>query len=87
MQKSIFLFRRKPDRSPDNFDHHYINNHAVLGKRLTRCLRGYTVNLLGGEGYPAAVTEHWVPSVMDLLTPAIAVCSAASTACNILSPA
>lgn len=72
MEKSIFFFRRNPDRSPGEFDQHYINNHALLGKRLTRCLLGYTVNLLGGEGYPAAVTEHWVPYVMDLLTPKIA---------------
>lgn len=72
MEKSIFFFRRKPDRSPAEFDHHYINNHAPLGKRLTRCLLGYTVNLLGTDGYPGAVTEHWVPAVMDILTPAIA---------------
>lgn len=72
MEKSIFLFRRNPNRGPDDFEHHYINNHALLGKRLTRCLRGYTVNLVGGGGFPAAVTEHWVPTVMDLLTPSIA---------------
>jgi len=72
VEKSIFFFNRHPDRSPDNFEHHYINNHAVLGKRLTRCLLGYTVNLRAAAGWPAAVTEHWVSSVMDLLTPAIA---------------
>ena len=72
MEKSIFLFKRHPNRSPDDFKHHYINNHALLGKRLTRCLLGYTVNLMEGEGYPAAVTEHWVPTVMDILTPSIA---------------
>lgn len=72
MEKSIFFFRRNPDRSPADFAHHYITNHAVLGKRLTRCLLGYSVNLLGNDGYPAAVTEHWVPRVMDILTPAVA---------------
>ena len=72
MEKSIFFFRRHPERSPADFDRHYIHNHAPLGKRLTRCLLGYTVNLLGGDGYPAAVTEHWVPRVVDILTPAVA---------------
>lgn len=75
MEKSIFLFGRNQDRSPAEFRHHYINNHAKLGKRLTRCLQGYTVNLVDTDGDPAAVTEHWVPSVMDLLTPAIAYAS------------
>lgn len=75
MEKSIFLFSRKQDRSPAEFKQHYINNHAKLGKRLTRCLQGYTVNLIETEGNPAAVTEHWVPTVMDLLTPAIAYAS------------
>ena len=75
MEKSIFLFGRNQDRSPAEFRHHYINNHAKLGKRLTRCLQGYTVNLIDTDGDPAAVTEHWVPTVMDLLTPAIAYAS------------
>ena len=75
MEKSIFFFRRKPDRTPANFAHHYITNHAPLGKRLTRCLRGYTVNIVDTDGFPAAVTEHWVPAVMDILTPSIAYAS------------
>ena len=75
MEKSLFFFRRKPERTPEDFTHHYITNHAPLGKRLTRCLRGYTVNIVDADGFPAAVTEHWVPAVMDILTPSIAYAS------------
>lgn len=71
MEKSIFFFRKHPNRTTENFAHHYINNHAPLGKKLTQGLRGYTVNIVDGDGFPAAVTEHWVvPDVMHLLTPA-----------------
>ncbi|HKT84744.1 MAG TPA: hypothetical protein VJQ77_01515 [Novosphingobium sp.] len=76
MEKSIFFFRRKPDRTPEDFAHHYITNHAPLGKRLTQGLRGYTVNIINTDGFPAAVTEHWVPDVMHLLTPSRAYASA-----------
>jgi hypothetical protein len=72
MEKTIFLFRRHKARSPDNFAAHYIGNHAPLGARLTRCLRGYTVNIVDGEGGPDAITEHWVDRASDLLTPEIA---------------
>lgn len=71
MEKSIFFFRRNSDRTPENFARHYITNHAPLGKKLTQGLRGYTVNIVHGDQFPAAVTEHWVtPDVMHLLTPA-----------------
>lgn len=72
MEKTIFLFERHPDRSKPDFDRHYIENHAPLGTRLTRCLRGYSVNLVDGEGGPDAVTEHWLDNATDLLTPEIA---------------
>ena len=76
MEKSLFFFRRKPDRTPENFAHHYITNHAPLGKRLTQGLRGYTVNIIETDGFPAAVTEHWVPDVMHILTTSLAYASA-----------
>lgn len=72
MEKTIFLFRRKASRSPADFKQHYVRAHAPLGARLTRCLLGYTVNIAQTEGGPDAVTEHWLPRAMDLLTPDVA---------------
>jgi hypothetical protein len=72
MEKTIFLFRRKASRSPADFRRHYVQAHAPLGARLTRCLLGYTVNLVETPGGPDAVTEHWLPRAMDLLTPEVA---------------
>ncbi|HKT72297.1 MAG TPA: hypothetical protein VJQ47_05360 [Steroidobacteraceae bacterium] len=76
MEKTIFLFRRKEGVRRSEFAKHYIERHAPLGARLTRCLMGYTVNLVESEGGPDAVTEHWVPSAMDLLTPSRAYATA-----------
>ena len=75
MEKTIFLFRRKEGTSRAEFGEHYIQVHAPLGAHLTRCLLGYTVNLVEGEDGPDAITEHWVPAAMDLLTPSIAYAS------------
>lgn len=72
MEKTIFLFTRTASRSRENFGQHYVNNHAPLGRRLTRVLRGYTLNLVQNRNWPDAVTEHWVGAAMDLLTPSIA---------------
>lgn len=69
MEKTIFLFRRKDGLSRSEFGKHYIEVHAPLGARLTRCLLGYSVNLVESDGGPDAVTEHWVASAMDLVTP------------------
>lgn len=75
MEKTLFFFRRNPQRDPQDFEQHYINNHAKLGKRLTRCLLGYTVNIVKSANGPDAITEHWVPRAMDILTPDIAYAS------------
>lgn len=72
MEKTIFLFRRHPHRSPEDFAHYYVNNHAPLGARTTRCLQGYTVNIVEGERGPDAITEHWLQAATDILTPGIA---------------
>lgn len=72
MEKTIFLFRKHPDRSDADFARHYIHNHAPLGARLTRCLLGYTVNIVEKPGGPDAVTEHWLPQAKDLFTPDVA---------------
>jgi hypothetical protein len=72
MEKTIFLFRRHPDRTPGDFARHYVTSHAPLGARLTRCLRGYTVNIAEGGHEWDAVTEHWLPAAADILTPDVA---------------
>jgi hypothetical protein len=72
MEKTIFLFRRHPDRSREDFARHYVTSHAPLGARLTRCLQGYTVNIVEDGGGWDAVTEHWLPAAMDIMTPDIA---------------
>jgi hypothetical protein len=72
MEKTIFLFKRHKDRSRDDFARHYINCHAPLGTRLTRCLLGYTVNIIDGDNNFDALTEHWLPEAMHLLTSDIA---------------
>ena len=69
MEKTVFLFQRKEGMRRSEFSEYYIQHHAPLGARLTRCLMGYTVNLVESEGGPDALTEHWVPAAMDLLTP------------------
>ena len=75
MEKTIFLFQRNPNRDREDFAEHYINVHAMLGRTLTRSLRGYTVNIVKAEGGPDAVTEHWVTKASDLYTPDIAYAS------------
>ena len=69
MEKTVFLFRRHPSRDREDFGRYYIQKHAPLGVKLTRCLLGYTVNLVETEGGPGAITEHWVPEALDILTP------------------
>ena len=71
MEKAIFLFTRHAARSREDFAAHYVNHHAVLGRRLTRSLIGYSVNIVRNGDWPDAMTEQWVRSVMDLLNPAI----------------
>ena len=75
MEKTIFLFRRKQGRSRADFGAYYVGHHAPLGRRLTRCLLGYTVNITESDGGPDAVTEHWLERAIDLLTPDIAYAS------------
>jgi hypothetical protein len=72
MEKTVFLFQRHRNRSREDFAHHYINAHAPLGAKLTRSLLGYTVNLVQSDNGPDAITEHWLPKAMDLLTPDVA---------------
>jgi hypothetical protein len=72
MEKTIFLFKRHKNRDREDFAHHYVTNHAPLGTRLTRCLLGYSVNIVERDCEYDAITEHWVSLASDLLTPEIA---------------
>ncbi|HEY7136122.1 MAG TPA: EthD domain-containing protein [Acidimicrobiia bacterium] len=83
MQKLIFLFGRKPGLSHDEFARHYLEVHAPLGRRVTRAMAGYVVNLVEhvderGARLPEldAITEIWTPSVEDFFDPALAFTSA-----------
>lgn len=75
MEKTVFLFRRHPERSPEDFARHYTEVHAVLGRQLTRCLLGYTVNIVQSGAPPEAITEHWVRVAGDLFDPEVAYAS------------
>lgn len=79
MEKTIFLMRRNDARTNADFAEHYLHHHAILGKTLTSpsVLLGYTVNIVlrGSAGAPDALTEHWLPRAIDLLTPSIAYAS------------
>ena len=65
--KTIFLFKRNPACTQEDFAEHYIHHHAVLGRRLNTSLQGYTVNLVQQPSAqdPDSVTEHWAPEKPD----------------------
>jgi len=71
VEKTVFLFRRHPDRTRGDFDEHYVTVHAVLGRTLTKSLKGYTVNLVKNREWPDAVTEHWADRAFEIYTPSI----------------
>ena len=71
MEKTVFLFQRNLNRDPDDFARHYIGNHAPLGKKLTRTLLGYAVNIIKSDAPIDSVTEHYVDQALDLVTPEI----------------
>lgn len=71
MEKTIFLFRRHADRTREDFAEHYTTVHAVLGRILTKSLKGYTVNLVRNRDWPDAVTEHWANMAFEIYTPSI----------------
>jgi uncharacterized protein (TIGR02118 family) len=77
VQKLIFLFGRKPGLSHDEFARHYLEVHAPLGRRVTRAMAGYVVNLVEhADGQESslpeldAITEIWTPSVEEFFDPA-----------------
>jgi uncharacterized protein (TIGR02118 family) len=77
VQKLIFVFGRKPGLSHDEFARHYLEVHAPLGRRVTRAMAGYVVNLVEqaderDSNVPEldAITEIWTPSVEEFFDPA-----------------
>lgn len=62
MEKLVFVFRRKPEATREDFFAHYLDNHSPLGLRVVKGLAGYTVNHLSTEAEFDAVTEIWTPS-------------------------
>ena len=71
MEKTVFLFKRKDGWDRAEFARHYIGNHAPLGKKLTRTLQGYAVNLVTSDSWIDSVTEHYVETAMHLVTTTI----------------
>lgn len=71
MEKTVFLFTRHTDRTREDFAEHYVSVHAVLGRTLTKSLKGYTVNLVKNSDWPDAVTEHWANMAYEIHTPSI----------------
>jgi uncharacterized protein (TIGR02118 family) len=63
MIKQIFLIKRKPGMSFEEFKKHYLEVHAPLFKKLFPQVRKYVVNLAlqrGKETRYDAITEvHW----------------------------
>lgn len=69
MEKLIFLFRRKPEASRQQFYDYYVNIHNPLGMALNPGIMGYTVNFVLSDGTDVdAVTEIWTPSATDMIT-------------------
>jgi uncharacterized protein (TIGR02118 family) len=76
VQKIVFLFGRKPGLSHDEFARHYLEVHAPLGRRVTRTMTGYVVNLVEQADETDAklpeldaITEIWTPSVEEFFDP------------------
>jgi hypothetical protein len=78
MEKLVFCLHRKPGLSRQEFFDHYLQEHAPLGLRLTKTMRGYTVNLtdVGGPDpaapdptAPDAITEVWANSAQEFMDP------------------
>jgi hypothetical protein len=78
MEKLVFCLHRKPGLSRQEFFDHYLEQHAPLGLRLTKTMRGYTVNLtdVGGPNptapdpaAPDAITEVWANSAQEFMDP------------------
>lgn len=71
MEKLVFIFRRKPGTTRQEYFDHYLQVHSQLGLRYKEGLVGYTVNLLESTIEFDAVTEIWNPSITEFLDPAL----------------
>jgi hypothetical protein len=65
MDKLVFLFRRKPGSTREEFFRHYITNHSPLGLKHQQGLDAYTVNLLDSPEDFDVVTEIWTPVIAE----------------------
>jgi hypothetical protein len=67
MEKLMFLFRRKPGATREDYFHHYVTNHSPLGLRHQPGLSAYTVNLLETPADFDVLTEIWTPAISEFI--------------------
>jgi EthD domain len=67
LEKLVFLFRRKPGATREDYFRHYITNHSPLGLAHQQGLSAYTVNLLESPAGFDVVTEIWTPAIAEFL--------------------
>jgi hypothetical protein len=65
LEKLVFLFRRKPGASREDYFRHYITNHSSLGLKYQQGLSAYTVNLLESQAEFDVMTEIWTPVIAE----------------------
>jgi len=65
LEKLVFLFRRKPGASREDYFRHYITNHSPLGLKHQQGLSAYTVNLLESPAEFDVMTEIWTPVIAE----------------------
>ncbi|MES2494397.1 MAG: EthD domain-containing protein [Pseudomonadota bacterium] len=65
MEKLVFLFRRKPGATREDYFRHYITNHSPLGLKHQQRLDAYTVNLVESTADFDVVTEIWTPVISE----------------------
>jgi uncharacterized protein (TIGR02118 family) len=67
--KRMSTLKRRPDVSPEEFQHEWFNVHSVLVKRLPE-VKGYTQNLIFDRGHgrdrPAAYEELPIDGIVEL---------------------
>jgi len=65
LEKLVFLFRRKPGASREDYFRHYITNHSPLGLKHQQGLSAFTVNLLESLAEFDVMTEIWTPVIAE----------------------
>jgi hypothetical protein len=67
LEKLVFLFRRKPGATREEYFHHYVTNHSPLGLQHQPGLSAYTVNLLESPADFDVLTEIWTPAISEFV--------------------